>query len=289
MVSNLSAGAEQQSPFDQFRARSLLTWPLLTFLVIGVVTVSVTGNTVSDLGNNTILAFEIEAVYALWIIWQCRRHCISIPQLFGPLPRNPRTWVYVALAVPLVALSTVTVWLRVRVSHFLLPQLGTSFTNWLAYRPQFGHAADVWTVVSLVQGLTLVPVVEELLFRGLLFHRWVRKWGVTRGLLVSSCAFCLMHKDMLGAFVFGLVMALLYMRTRSLMIPIACHALDVALVFMIQGVPRVSTWWNLSLCLPVALPVLLLFLHRHWPGPNSYLPYSLSEKNKEQTDSINRI
>jgi len=148
MVSNLSAGAEQQSPFDQFRARSLLTWPLLTFLVIGVVTVSVTGNTVSDLGNNTILAFEIEAVYALWIIWQCRRHCISIPQLFGPMPRNPRTWIYIALAVPLVALSTVTVWLRVRVSHFLLPQLGTSFTNWLAYRPQFGHAADVWTVCS---------------------------------------------------------------------------------------------------------------------------------------------
>lgn len=213
------------SPFDQFRARSLLTWPLLAFLAIGVVTVAVTGNTVSHSGNNTIVTFEIETVSALWIFWQCRRHCISIPQLFGPMPRNPRTWIYISLAVPLVALSTVTVWLRVRLRYFLLPQLGyTSFTTWLAHQPQFGHAADAWTVVSLVQGLTLVPVVEELLFRGLLFHRWARKWGVPRGLLVSSFAFGLMHKDMLGTFVFGLVMALLYMRTSSLMIPLSCPA-----------------------------------------------------------------
>jgi uncharacterized protein len=268
--------ARQSSPFDQFHARTLLTWPLLTLLVVVLATVyliRVTG--ADDQIGNILGVMEFEAICAVWGLYQCRRYHINLQRLFGPSPNDPRIWGYVLLAVPLVVLSGGTVWLRVWLRHLLLSRSGpSSLAAWMVHRPQFGSTINVSAVASLIQGLTLVPIVEEFVFRGLLLHRWARKWGMTRGLLLSSFAFSLMHKDLLGTFVFGLVMALLYVRTQSLVVPIVCHALDVGLVFVSQTVPGMGAVnWNLSLCFPVALLVLLLFSYSHWPKSNSFLPY----------------
>src|SRR5262249_22301205 len=118
-------------------------------------------------------------------------------------------------------------------------------------------------------------------------HRWARKWGMTRGLLLSSLAFSLMHKDLLGTFVFGLVMALLYIRTQSLAVPIVCHALDAPLVFVAQTVPGMGAVnWN-RLCFPIALLVLLLFSYSHWPKSISSLPYFSARHDPRQDTKAN--
>lgn len=74
----------------------------------------------------------------------------------------------------------------------------------------------------------LVPVSEELYFRGLL-HGWFksRRFALWLRVLLSSALFGLAHLDSLpvvaSSFVLGVINALLYEQSRSIWIPIAMH------------------------------------------------------------------
>ncbi|MBT9314032.1 CPBP family intramembrane glutamic endopeptidase [Leptothoe spongobia] len=75
--------------------------------------------------------------------------------------------------------------------------------------------------------IILAPLLEEFIFRGVIFQKWGLRWGVTRGLVASSLLFSVIHIrfDIIPIFLGGLFLALLYMRTSSLVAPMLCHAL----------------------------------------------------------------
>lgn len=89
-------------------------------------------------------------------------------------------------------------------------------------------------LLELITLCVAAPVLEEAAFRGILLPRWSYKWGVGRGIFLSSALFAVMHPDPLGAFVFGAAMCALYLRTQSLLLPIVCHGLYNFTVWLIE-------------------------------------------------------
>ncbi len=92
-------------------------------------------------------------------------------------------------------------------------------------------------LVMLIGGGILVPVSEELYFRGLL-HSWFMRHGRLNlwwRAAASALIFGLAHFDSAGvivaSFILGWVNALLYEKTRSLWVPIAVHVLNNSLAF----------------------------------------------------------
>ncbi len=89
--------------------------------------------------------------------------------------------------------------------------------------------ADWIRAVTIISALVLAPIVEELLFRGLLQPALTRWWrSQWLAILVSGCAFGLLHYPVFYtvpplAF-FGVVLGYLYARTRSLTLVILLHA-----------------------------------------------------------------
>ncbi|MDR1821223.1 MAG: CPBP family intramembrane metalloprotease [Oscillospiraceae bacterium] len=81
--------------------------------------------------------------------------------------------------------------------------------------------------VRFVSVVLLAPVVEEICFRGLLVNRavyWLPKWAVV---LISAAAFGIVHLNFvqgINAAVLGAALALLYLKYRSIWVPIAGHA-----------------------------------------------------------------
>lgn len=90
-------------------------------------------------------------------------------------------------------------------------------------------------VLQVVSLCVAAPVLEEVTFRGIILPRWSRKWGMTGGMLLSSALFALPHIDPIGAFVFGLAMCALYLKTQSLVLPIVCHAANNLLCWLIEA------------------------------------------------------
>jgi uncharacterized protein len=80
----------------------------------------------------------------------------------------------------------------------------------------------------------LVPLAEEIFFRGVLY-RWLRdRWGRNTGIIVSSMIFGALHFELtsaISAFVYGLALAWIYERLHSLWASTLVHALNNITVF----------------------------------------------------------
>ncbi|MFH7244435.1 MAG: CPBP family intramembrane glutamic endopeptidase [Spirulina sp.] len=148
--------------------------------------------------------------------------------------------------------------------------------------------------LMLFSVVVVAPVTEEFLFRGILFHRWAVKWGVRTAMVMTSILFGLLHSNLIGLFVFGVVMSLLYLTTRSLLVPIAAHALNNALASAldyaaIRASPSTpihtlaefqANWWLGIVCLLVSAPWVLRYVVYHWPTAVTPLPYFVNQRQR---------
>lgn len=83
------------------------------------------------------------------------------------------------------------------------------------------HVTHLLTIFGSV---VLAPIAEEFIFRGLLLTRLSVTWGMPRAILCTSLLFGLLHLEIVGHVFFGYVMAVLYIESRSLYVPILTHA-----------------------------------------------------------------
>jgi membrane protease YdiL (CAAX protease family) len=85
-----------------------------------------------------------------------------------------------------------------------------------------------WRLVALFVIAIYSPITEEVVFRGLLLTSLVRPIGAPAAVVASSAIFAMVHAasgltSVLNAFAFGIVMSILFLRSRSLTAPIAAH------------------------------------------------------------------
>lgn len=87
-------------------------------------------------------------------------------------------------------------------------------------------AAQLAVIFVLVCGI--VPIAEELFFRGFVYGT-LRRWGAALAAVLSSIFFASVHNQIvhfLPIFLLGVILALLYQRTGSLLPPIMVHAVN---------------------------------------------------------------
>lgn len=132
----------------------------------------------------------------------------------------------------------------------------------------------------------LGPILEELVFRGLLYRAWERRFGWLAAMLLVSAVFGLYHRQFWSAFASSMIFACLYRRTGSLWAPIIVHSLaNISLWYPLLGrhiMPRNPdatsdiSQWGLHLTLLAAVAVALpwyVWISRHERSdPNAPAP-----------------
>ena len=117
----------------------------------------------------------------------------------------------------------------------------------------------------------LAPVVEELLFRGIVFRRMRAYWGTTIAMVFSALIFGIVHLDIItgiAAFVIGLIMALIYERTGSLLASMLFHFgfnfYSVAVeILPLEGIPDVAFVVALVVAAILAVVLGILFFRKN--------------------------
>ena len=84
-------------------------------------------------------------------------------------------------------------------------------------------------VYQVIMVVFIAPIIG-ICFRGFLLQRFAAKWGTSIAIIVVAILFALLHVDFLGAVVFSIVLSIVYIRTNSLLMPIAIHMLNNAFV-----------------------------------------------------------
>ncbi len=92
-------------------------------------------------------------------------------------------------------------------------------------------------LVSALFAAIFGPVAEEVFFRGFMYPAVRKKWGVAAGIIGTSVIFSALHTHMAGflpIMILGMLLAYLYERTGSLLVPMAVHmAHNIGMVFMV--------------------------------------------------------
>jgi membrane protease YdiL (CAAX protease family) len=131
------------------------------------------------------------------------------------------------------------------------------------------HALSLDGRVHLFLAVIVGPIVEELVFRGMLFRSWEAEWGWFPAMLATSAVFAAYHPVPFAAFIVSVILVTLYRRTGSLRACVLVHAVYNALLWYPlmgrhylhtagkeTGEVELWTWHLVALALlAIALPV----------------------------------
>jgi membrane protease YdiL (CAAX protease family) len=258
--------------FSRVRARWLLAW---TFL--GVVALYAAAALLEQLTGITIaedwLGILLDAPMVAWVlVMVVGRAGVDLRVLL----RWPRLGTFWWVVVGLLVLQFLFSAASVLITQLLFPGITDALAG-------VGQGSLLLAIIGLV---ILPPLVEETIFRGVLIERFAVKWSLAVAIVVSAVGFGLLHVDPLGAGMFAVVTALLYLRTGSLWPGILIHAANnlVALASMrltgSEPQPEVATadaLMTAGVLFAVSVPFLAWFVVRHWPRRGTLTPYQRHE------------
>lgn len=93
----------------------------------------------------------------------------------------------------------------------------------------------------------IAPVVEELLFRGIIAGGMVNSWRLAPALVVSAIVFALFHMNMaqvVHQMIMGMILALFMYRSGSIWVPIIGHIFNNALVLLLDYHVYSTGWYT---------------------------------------------
>lgn len=279
------------NPFETLRATTVIPWVIVGSLVLVAafhLLALLTPLYADDPRiSEVVFGFAVYGALASWIVWACRRSGIGIRRLMGTLPEGYGLLSWTRLA----ALLAVTI--------------GFSYSSWYLFAYALSIVAPgvleflieaLWPesdpgtgyrLAMAVIAVILAPVLEEGFFRGILLNRWGSRWGLPTALVASSIAFGVLHANPVGIGIVGLVAALLYLQTRTLIVPIVFHAANNLVATLWDqlsgdsGPPdaaaeirelRDGILFGVVL-VAITLPILIRYIRRHWPAREAAIPY----------------
>lgn len=252
----------------------IVTFIVRPFLAAGLLLVAIMlaerrGITVPE----TVFGAVFYAGLAAWTLYRARRAPFNLDLgARSARPARRSDWRYLLLVIPLLVTTGAALYLVTFVASFVAPQM----VGDMLARPE--PPSEAMTLRSLPGDLVesaIGAVAEEWLFRGVLLHLWAERFGVRFAVLATSVLFAALHADVIGSVIFGIAMAALYIRTRSLLIPIVAHFLFNALVAVgaiVLGDDGATTlsqfrqdWWQATAAFVAAVGVIVVVLRRAVP------------------------
>lgn len=235
-------------PFTIFDALGMVLWTVVAqVLVVSVAA----GVGVLDLDQ------ELTGRPALGLTLQIVSQAVTLAGIVGWLalrgawswrvlgPLRPR-WRHVAVGVGLGVAGVVIV---LTVAEIVNQSFGP-FESPSQFALEVSTTSATVLVLAVVSAVVLAPVVEELVFRSLLFQSVRRKLGLSAAMVIQALVFAYIHLEVIGSppAIVALVALALWLagafhRTGSLVVPVTAHATYnlVVLGLQVLVVPSLPT------------------------------------------------
>ncbi|KFM99537.1 CPBP family intramembrane metalloprotease [Bacillus clarus] len=156
-------------------------------------------------------------------------------------------------------------------------------------------------IYQFIMVVFVAPTIGEFVFRGFLLQRFAAKWGTGTGMIVVAILFGYLHVDFLGATVFSIVLSIIYIRSKSLLMPICIHILNNAIVLTssfivskekimsLADFSNYTTFITGLIIFIIGLNLVLVFLfinRRYW---SKEVPTIYTNKVRDSSESGNYV
>ncbi len=201
-----------------------------------------------------------------------RRKCLGLLSIPVPTTKAPEIGGVLLLHVVtgLAAAGATGLWIW---SNGGEPALARALGSRDTAATQLSNALSIHGIAtfSLLGGI-LAPIIEELVFRGLLYPTWAAQWGWIRSALGTSALFAVLHPNMYSQFMASILYICLFRRTGSLRASIVVHAgFNVLMWYPLIGqflfpsggassTGEISYWTLQIACLGIAIVALPTYM-----------------------------
>ena len=289
-------------PFERIRARALVGYAILT-LIAASITISILFKNRQSPLPEALQGLLLYSFFFLFTLGMLARPGLSYKRLFGSFPAWRTLGQYSLWAMPLLIIFIAAAYLLFFPLSFLFPGFVKSW--FIEFSPtMFWTSGDNYILANLLNFLTVVliaPVLEEFFFRGILLIRWTVKWSILPAVIASSGVFALLHIDPIGKFCYGCVMAILYIRTKSLFIPISLHVINNLMAWIMEFLGThfddptshrtltefQESWWIGLLAIVISIPCIFQFWRCYISNIDWRIPYLSQPANSEGNANSN--
>ncbi|TWI58024.1 membrane protease YdiL (CAAX protease family) [Halalkalibacter nanhaiisediminis] len=270
---------------------------ILQFILVWIVTFSFFAFIQSVLGINMNFFFSatLHIVIILLIIRKFNKHRISLRQITGDLSLHKLPWLKLfsiqALLIVFAVLSIIAIFFIIGLfdSNFYKELLTEEITH-------TNNSAQL-IILTYILSFTLVPIMEELLFRGYLFNKWGENFGILKAMIFCSILFSLLHWNtgFISHFILGVFCCMAYVKTKRLIVPMLLHAVNniIAGTYMLfpteldttyeeealtQFIIEMQIAFKIGALLFIVLvPIVCYVLYRYYKGLPKVTPYQLNQ------------
>ena len=214
--------------FSRIRLRSFFGWMILGAFIAYVPLGIIGAESSSFEFVSEALVFFVFPLF--WLFYKMKKHNAVFTSFFDKPASIPWALILIATAMGMIFSFGISF-----IQYYILAQLIPDFlVNLLSDGNVIDMSTTFTKIFSVISACIFAPIMEEVIFRGFFLNRMTYKWGVKRAIIVSSLIFGFGHIDVIGAFLFGVVMCLLYIKTKSIWTNIIVHALNNSVVSIIQ-------------------------------------------------------
>lgn len=126
----------------------------------------------------------------------------------------------------------------------LLTETGSALSlEFLMETPVSSQLSPLILIFKFIIAVVIGPIVEEVLFRGVLLNKLAVKFGIKKGIVFSSLLFMVFHINsfFIPQLIGGVLLGIIYIKTKQLIYPILAHSLNNLIPFLLNFVPESET------------------------------------------------
>lgn len=169
-------------------------------------------------GFETYFVTFLYMVTVGWIYHNIRKNHISAKSFFGTVDSRASVFTGIGYEILhlLISISSTSLIFYAFAVHF------PAFYNSIQDTESSITSGNIFHDILLL--VLLAPIVEEIIFRGILLEKFSKRFSIVISILLSSILFGILHADIVGATFFGIFMSILRIRSGSLLLPMCIHA-----------------------------------------------------------------
>lgn len=227
---------------------------------------------------SSVLEFGITLSISLFVIRELKKADVSLLSITGDLSMKRKLTVFTAA----LSAGRLLIYFSFAGLILRLTLLQPAFLAQVEALMNDTSSSPTLSPRSMIGAVLFAPVIEEIIFRGIILNKWAERSSNIRALALSSLVFGLIHFDSLivPQLIGGLIYGLVYLKTKKLIYPIFMHMLYNLLSFGLLLIPteepteaiivteqligELTTALNISsLVFIISLPIFLFILYKY--------------------------
>lgn len=209
--------------FNEVKILSAVFWYIVSIIIVIFISfILYISNIVDLINNDNLLSLMSTTLFIVILLYKFKINKNKILLLVKDYIKKINIKELSGIVATQLCLSMGISLLLIGIIYFVSPNI---LSELLSQSPVSEASSYSGLFISMLITVIGAPIMEELFFRAIIFKRISRKFNIYIGMVISSLVFGFLHIELaiIGAFIFGIVCCVLYIKYKNILIPMTVH------------------------------------------------------------------